>query len=278
MNMGLRVNTNVPSIQATNSLNKVSKAAQESFSKLSSGEKINKAADDAAGMAISEKMKSVIRSSKQANRNANDGISMVQTAEGGLSESSSILTRMRELAMQASTDTISDSDRAKSSLEYEALKDELERISQSIEYNGMKLLDGKTSQIDFQVGTGSIDKNDYISFRPSELNSGVQSLGVSSLSIRSKLSAQSSLTQMDQAINRITNQRATLGSIQNRLVNSTSNLMSYTENMSSANNRIRDTDFAEETSQLTKNAILMESGTAVLAQANTTGKGALKLL
>lgn len=276
--MGLRVNTNVPSIQATNSLNKVSKAAQESFSKLSSGEKINKAADDAAGMAISEKMKSVIRSSKQANRNANDGISMVQTAEGGLSESSSILTRMRELAMQASTDTISDSDRAKSSLEYEALKDELERISQSIEYNGMKLLDGKTSQIDFQVGTGSIDKNDYISFRPSELNSGVQSLGVSSLSIRSKLSAQSSLTQMDQAINRITNQRATLGSIQNRLVNSTSNLMSYTENMSSANNRIRDTDFAEETSQLTKNAILMESGTAVLAQANTTGKGALKLL
>jgi flagellin len=276
--MGFRVNTNMPAIQSQTSLNKVTRETGESFAKLSSGQRINKAADDAAGLAISEKLKAEIRSSKQANRNANDGLSLVQVAEGALTESSSILTRMRELSIQAATDSLADSDRAKSSIEYEQLKNELERISQSTEFNGRKLLNGSSQQLDFQVGVGDHSSDDQISYNTKVVNSGVESLGVASLRITSKESAQQGLASIDRAINKVSAHKATLGSIQNRLMTSSNNLNIYHENMSAANNRIRDVDYAEESAVHARNQIVGDANTAVMAQANMTGKGALKLL
>ena len=173
--MGFRINTNMASLQAQTPLNRVSRETEESYAKLSSGQRITKAADDASGLAISEKLKAEIRSSKQANRNANDGISLVQTAEGGLNESSNILTRMRELAMQAASDTLGDSDRAKTSLEYQQLKSELDRISQTTEFNGRKLLNGQGPKLDFQVGVGSNNFEDQISYNTGSLNAGIRS-------------------------------------------------------------------------------------------------------
>lgn len=276
--MGLRINTNISAIQAQTPLSKVSREIEESTAKLSSGERITRAADDAAGLAISEKLKAEIRSSKQANRNANDGISLIQTAEGGLNESSSILTRMRELAIQAASDTLTDADRSKSSLEYQALKSELDRISKTTEFNGTKLLNGSGPTLDFQVGVGSNNFEDQISYKTSQMNSGLEALGVGSSIISSKSGAQQSLSQIDSAINKISGQRSILGSLQNRLSSSSNNLYVYTENMSASNSRIRDVDFAEETAKQARNTIISSAGTAVLAQANTSGQGALKLL
>jgi flagellin len=276
--MGFRINTNMASIQAQTPAKQIARETEESFSKLSSGQRISKAADDAAGLAISEKLKAEIRSSKQANRNANDGISLVQTAEGGLNESSSILTRMRELAMQAATDTLGDSEREKSGMEYQQLKTELDRISQSTEFNGRKLLNGQEQRLDFQVGVGSHSSDDVISYNSKSLNSGAQSLGVASAMINNKFSAQQSLSQIDSAINKVSEHRSVIGSIQNRLTTSSNNLNVYTENMSGANSRIRDVDYAVETSNNARLSILGQTNTAVLAQANMSGKDAMKLL
>lgn len=276
--MSFRINTNMSSLQAQTPMKKVARETEESFAKLSSGERITKAADDAAGLAISEKLKAEIRSSRQANRNANDGISLVQTAEGGLNETSSLLTRMRELSMQAASDTLSDSDREKSSYEYNNIKQELERIAQSTEFNGRKLLNGQGPKLDFQVGVGSHSSDDIISFNSSNINAGIDSLGVSNVSINSKFNAQESLSIIDSAINKVSAQRSTIGSIQNRLNTSSNNLQIYTENMSSANSRIRDVDYAVETSNQARNSILTNANTAVLAQANMSGQGALKLI
>jgi flagellin len=274
----MRVNTNISSIQAQNSARKVADATEASSSKLSSGQRIRIAADDAAGLAISEKLKAEIRSSRQANRNATDGVSLVQTAEGGLSETSSILTRMRELAMQAASDTVGDKEREFAQMEYEGIKNELERISKTTEFNGRKLLDGTAPKLDFQVGVGDHSIDDQISYDSNQLNSGVKSLGVDSSRIVSKMSAQQSLGQIDSAINKISSQRSVIGSLQNRLVSSSNNLMIYHENMSMANNRIRDLDYAEESANQAKNNILGSSSTAVLAQANVNSQAALKLL
>lgn len=276
--MGFRINTNISSIQGQRQLGAVSKETGESYAKLSSGQRITKAADDAAGLAISEKLKSEIRSSKQANRNANDGLSLVQTAEGGLNETSSILTRLRELSIQAASDTLSDTDRAKSSIEYQQLQSELERVSQVTTFNGRKLLNGTGPTLDFQVGVGDNSADDHISYQSSKLNSSLSALGVASISIRDKSSAQQSLSQLDSAINTVSGHRSLLGSIQNRLISSSNNLNVYHENMSAANNRIRDVDYAEQSAIHARNGILSDAATAVQVQANTTGKDALKLL
>lgn len=276
--MSMRINTNVPSIQGANQLNRVSRETEESSAKLSSGQRITKAADDAAGLAISEKMKAEIRSSYQASRNANDGVSLVQIAEGGLSESSSILTRMRELAIQSASDTLSDSDRSHSEREYQSMKLELDRISKVTEFNGRKILDGSGPKLDFQVGVGSHSNDDIISLNAKNINSGISALGISGVSIASKSGAQSSLSSLDSAINKINAQRSQLGSIQNRLNSSSNNLSIYTENMSSANSRIRDVDYADETAKQARNSIISSAGTAVQMQANSLGQPALKLL
>jgi len=276
--MGFRINTNVASLQAQTSLNKVTKESQESFSKLSSGSRITKAADDAAGLGISEKLKAEIRSTQQASRNANDGISMVQVAEGGLNETSNILVRMRELAIQSSSDTVGDSERGMANLEYQQLKSEMERISQVTEFNGKKLLNGDADRYEFQVGTKGDEFENRIAFEAGQLNSGIESLGVGSLEIASKDGAQGSLEAVDTAIDRVSGQRAVLGSLQNRLVSTTNNLQTSVENMSAANSRIRDVDYAEETAKQARNQIISSAGTSVLAQANMSSQAALKLI
>jgi flagellin len=276
--MGFRINTNVASLQAQTSLSKVNKESNESFAKLSSGQRISKASDDAAGLAISEKLKSQIRSTQQANRNANDGISMVQVAEGGLNETSSILVRMRELSIQAASDTVGDVERGMSNLEYQQLKQEMDRISQVTQYNGTNLLDGSGDKKEFQIGTGADEFKDRIGFDPGTLNSGISSMGVDGVDVSTKEGAQESLSSLDGAIEKISGQRAMLGALQNRLVSTSNNLQVSAENMSAANSRIRDVDYAEETAKQARNQILTAAGTSVLAQANMSGQSALKLI
>lgn len=276
--MGFRINTNVASLQAQSSLTKVNKESQESFGKLSSGSRIVKAADDAAGLAISEKFKAEIRSAQQANRNANDGISMVQVAEGGLNETSNILVRMRELAIQAASDTLGDKERAMSNLEYQQLKQEMDRISNVTEYNGTKLLNGEGELREFQVGTGADAFNNRIGFDPGQLNSTLSGMGVEGVDIGSKDGAHESLASLDGAIEKVSGQRAVLGALQNRLVSTSNNMQIYTENMSAANSRIRDVDYAEETAKQARNQIVTAAGTSVLSQANMSGQNALKLI
>jgi flagellin len=276
--MGLRINTNVSSIAAQRSLSVNGRESESNLAKLSSGSRITKAADDAAGLAISEKMKANIRSLKQADRNANDGISMVQTAEGGLNETSSILTRMRELAIQTSSDTVGDVERGMSNMEYQNLKLELERISQVTEFNGKKLLNGESEKFDFQIGANNDDFQDRIAYDAKQVNSKMDNLGIAELEVSTKEGSQASLGSLDSAIEKVSGFRAFLGGIQNRLVSTSNNLQVNVENLSAANSRIRDVDYAEATATKARNDILGAAGTSVLAQANMSGQAALKLI
>jgi flagellin len=264
-------------IQGQTALRKSSREVEESQTKLASGTRIVKAADDAAGLAISEKMKSEIRSSKQASRNANDGISLVQTAEGALNESSTLLTRMKELAMQAATDTLGDTERLLVENEYQGMKAELDRIAAATEFGGRKLLNGQGTNLDFQVGLGG-QKMNRVSYDAGAIRSDSSSLGISGGRVNNKNDARDVLGKIDQAFDTISGHRAMLGSIQNRLQTSSNNLDVYTENMSASNSRIRDVDYAMETSNLARGKIITEAGTAVLAQANVSPQSALKLV
>lgn len=276
--MGFRINTNVSSIAAQRSLSINTRETEGNLAKLSSGSRITKSADDAAGLAISEKMKANIRSLKQADRNANDGISMVQTAEGGLNEVSSILTRMRELAIQTSSDTVGDAERSMTNMEYQNLKLELERISQVTEFNGKKLLNGEGDKYDFQIGANNDDFKDRIAYDAQQVNSKLENLELTELDVSTKAGSQESLDVMDTAIEKVSGFRAFLGGIQNRLVSTSNNLQVNVENMSAANSRIRDVDYADATATQAKNSILNSAGTSVLAQANMSGQNALKLI
>ncbi len=276
--MGFRINTNVASIAAQRSLGVNNRESESNLSKLSSGSRITKAADDAAGLAISEKLKANIRSMKQADRNANDGISMIQTAEGGLNEVSSILTRMRELAIQTASDTVGDVERNMTNMEYQNLKQELERISQVTEFNGMKLLNGAGQKYEFQIGVNNDEFQDRIGYDSSMVNARVDDLGVSELDVSTKDGSQSSLSAVDSAIEKVSGYRAFLGAIQNRLISTSNNLQINVENISQANSRIRDVDYADATAQQARNTILNSAGTSVLAQANASGSNALKLI
>ncbi len=276
--MGLRINTNVVSLSAQRSLGNTTSAQESSLAKLSSGSRITRSADDAAGLAISEKLKAQVRGVNQAERNANDGISMIQIAEGGLNEVSSILTRLRELSVQAASDTIGDSERKFTDLEYQNLKSEIERISQVTEFNGKKLLTGDGETYDFQIGINNDDFQDRIKFDTQMLNSSIENLGVSEIGVGSKEGAQESLAILDDAIQKVSGQRAELGAKQNRLTSTIQNLQVSSENLSAANSRIRDTDYAMETAKNAKLNILNAAGTSVLSQANSQGNMALKLI
>ncbi|MBY0516488.1 MAG: flagellin FliC [Bacteriovoracaceae bacterium] len=276
--MGFRINTNVASIAAQRSLGVNNRESESNLAKLSSGSRINKASDDAAGLAISEKFKANVRSLKQADRNANDGISMIQTAEGGLNEVSSILTRMRELAIQTASDTVGDSERKMTDMEYQNLKEELDRISQVTEFNGHKLLDGNGKKYDFQIGVNNDEFQDRIGYDSNTVNARIDSLGVDGLSVTTKEGSQTSLAAVDSAIEKVSGYRAYLGATQNRLTSTSNNLQVSVENISQANSRIRDVDYAEATAMQAKNSILSAAGTSVLAQANATGQNALKLI
>lgn len=276
--MGLRINTNVTSLAAQRTLGANNTEASKTLGKLSSGTRIVRSADDAAGLAISEKLKAQVRSTNQAERNANDGISMIQTAEGGLNEVSNILIRLRELSVQSASDTVGDTERKFTDLEYQNLKQEMERISQVTEFNGKKLLNGEGESYDFQIGINNDSFQDRITFDTQMLNSSIQNLGVNELSVASKEDAQNGLTAIDNAIQEISGKRAELGAKQNRLTSTIQNLQVSSENLSAANSRIRDTDYAAETAKKTKLDILTNAGTSVLAQSNAQGQAALKLI
>ena len=276
--MGLRINTNTQSIAAQRNLGTNLLGQQNSIEKLASGSRIVRAADDAAGLAISEKMKASIRSIRQDTRNANDGISMIQTAEGGMNEVSNILVRFRELSIQAASDTISDTERGFVDKEVGQLRQEVDRIAKSTEFNGKKLLSGEGDRLEIQIGQNNRSDQDRMVFDPSHIDSTVDHLGLSGISVASKEQAQENLGKIDGAIKSLSGSRAELGALQNRLQSSVNNLQVYDENLSSANSRIRDVDMANETATLTKQNILAQASTSVLSQANSNSQLALKLL
>jgi flagellin len=276
--MGLRINTNTASLNAQRNLMGTKLGLDKSLEKLSSGFRINRAGDDAAGLAISENLKAQIRGLKQASRNAQDGVSLVQVAEGSLNEISSIMIRLRELAVQAASDTIGPVERQFLNVEYDQLISETDRIADGTEFNGTQLLSGTGSILDFQVGTRNDPNIDRLSFDASKADANAAALGVNLTSVADKASAQNSLTAIDQAIVSVSAMRADFGAIQNRLQSTISNLAVSVENMAAANSRIRDVDVAEETAELTRNNILLNAGTSVLAQANQTAQTALTLL
>lgn len=276
--MGLRINTNVPSLAAQRSLSRNSAALNDNLRKLSSGERVTRAGDDAAGLAISENLKAYIRGTRQAGRNAGDAISLVQTAEGGLNEISSIVIRLRELAIQAASDTIGDTERNFSDIEFQQLKDEIDRIARSSEFNGTKLLDGTGGVLEFQIGTKNDPVLDRLTYDGTANNATLVSLGLAAEAINSKLGSQQSLQKLDDALVRINGVRANLGAVQNRLGSIINNLAIGDENLSAANSRIRDVDVASETAEMTKNNILVQSSTSVLTQANQAPNIAIKLI
>lgn len=276
--MGLRIATNVQSLAAQRFLTNNSASLNRSLERLSSGNRINRSGDDAAGMAISEKLKSNIRSIKQAGRNANDGVSLVQTAEGAMNEVGNILIRMRELSIQASSDTIGDTERGFIDKEVQQLKSEIDRIAMSTEFNGTRLLDGSAPPLEIQVGLNNDPTLDRFVFDTENSKTSIEALGVSTLSTADKASAQQNLAALDGAITKLSGNRANLGALQNRLFSTINNLQLYGENLAGANSRIRDTDMAEETSELTKQGILTQANIAVLGQANQNAQLALKLI
>jgi len=276
--MSLRIATNVQSLAAQRFLSSNHEMQDRSLEKLSSGSRINRAGDDAAGLAISENLKASIRSMKAATRNANDGISLVQVAEGSMNEISNILIRMRELSIQSASDTIGDTERGFVDKEVQALKLEIDRISRNTEFNGMKLLDGTSPELEVQVGMHNSPDLDRFRFDTKELVTTLDSLGLNGVATHSKANAQENLSMLDKAIVHINENRSAMGALQNRIYSTVNNNQIYTENLMAANSRIRDTDMAEETSELTKSNILTQANVSVLAQANQNPQLALKLL
>lgn len=277
--MGLRINTNVPALIAQRNLRTTRGSLDKNLERLSSGSRINHAGDDAAGLAISESIRAQIRGLGQAERNAQDGISVVQVAEGALAEVSNILVRMRELGVQAASDTIGQTERKFLNVEFSQLMEEIDRIAQSTEYNGVPLLNGAGSAFEVQIGTKNNPSVDRVKlFDPGAADINVVALGINLTNVADKTGAQNSLAAVDGAISSVTAIRAEFGAMQNRLQSIVSNILISKENLSAANSRIRDADMAEETTELTKNNILMQAGVSVLGQANTTIKTALNLL
>jgi len=275
--MGLRINTNIASQEVQKNL-KVSNAQQEAeFSKLSSGKRITKSADDAAGLAIAKKLEAETRGLRVAGRNANDAISMVQVAEGGLNETSNILTRLRELSIQAGSDTVGEAERGYLSLEYEQLVQEADRISKTTSFNGRPLLKGEGETLQFQVGAYGGEDN-RIEFDAASTDASSESLGISGSNVRDKQGAIDNLSRIDNAINKVSAFRANFGSIQSRLQSTINNLDVATVNQEAARSRIEDVDVADSTAKLASAQIKNAAGTATLSQANQLGNGALRLI
>jgi flagellin len=276
--MGMRITTNMASITAQRVMTGSQREIQKSMAQLASGNRITKSADDAAGLAISENLKSQIRSYTQANRNANDGISLIQTAEGGLGEISNILTRLRELGIQASSDTVAGKERGMIDNEVQQLKAEAQRIAVTTKFGTQSLIDGKGSTFDFQVGINNNKMEDRISYDASLADATASSLGIDGFDFKNKEGAQEALSQLDTAQSRVNGFRATLGALQNRLQSTSDNTSVMFENLSAANSRIRDTDVAQASSEMTRNNILLQASVATLAQANQVPGMAMKLI
>ena len=276
--MGLRITTNVAAINAQRTMGTNTREMQKSMAQLSTGSRITKAGDDAAGLAISENLKSTIRSYGQASRNANDGISMIQTAEQSMGEVSNILTRVRELGIQASSDTIGDQERSFVQSEVNALKAEVQRVAESTTFGSRKLLDGSGGTYDIHVGTSANASTDWIGYDASQTNITTSHLGIDSLDFTSKEGAREGLAMLDSAQLSVNGSRANLGALQNRLTSTVDVIGSMTESMSAANSRLRDADIAATTSELARNQVLLQGTTSVLSQANQNPMMALKLI
>lgn len=276
----ISVNTNVTSLNAQRSLGSTQMRLDANYGRLSSGNRINRASDDAAGLAISERFKSQIRSYAQAERNAQDGISLLQTAEGAMNEISGVLIRIRELAIQGANGTLGTTERGYLDDEKVALLAEVDRFAAVTEFNGQNLLNGGGAGVtfDFQVGIDGT-ANDRISVSITDMTTGtLGGGGLGAVDLTTQAGAQAALATLDTAIDDVSTARANLGSAQNRLTVTIANIGSARENVSAANSRIRDVDVAAETAEMTRNSILMQSGVSVLAQANQMPQYALKLL
>ena len=292
--MGLRIRTNVASVNAQRNLGNSTNALGEDMAKLSSGYRINKSADDAAGLAISETLKAKTRSLEQAKRNANDGVSLIQTAEGSMNEVSNILVRLRELATQASSDTIGNTERGYTNREYVQLVNEIQRISNTTNYNGTPLLSGSEAlgddsmfTIHVGAGDGMTENTDTIRIGTENLKINIEEMGLGTEAEIGPMesgdeftreTAAAKLTVLDNALQLVASNRAYLGAQQSRLNSTINNLGVQTENMKSTNSRIRDVDFADATANFTQNKILQQAGASVLAQANSSPEIALALL
>jgi len=284
--MPVRIFNNIPSLNAQRILGINNDRLAVSIERISSGIRINRSADDAAGMAISEALRSDIRVLRQAIRNANDGISLINVTEGALNEQSSILLRLRELSSQASTGTVGSTERATIQLEFTALRNELDRIAATTEFNGQKLVDGSlastvssTSQIFIQVGLDSgvnsrINLNEQINLAAVTSSS----LGIDALTVTSAAGALLALDFINTSIATVTQSRGKVGAMQNRLLRTVSNLSTSTENLQAAESAIRDADIAEEVALLTRNQILVQAATAMVGQANLIPQSVLQLL
>jgi flagellin len=276
--MGLRINTNVASINGQRNLRGTNHDMRRALERLSSGSRINRAGDDAAGLAISENLKAQIRGYNMNMRNSEDGISLVQVAEGGLNETNAILIRLRELAIQASSDTIGPDERRFLDVEYQNMLQEIDRIASATEFNKTKLLNGTGKVFDIQVGIRNTPGVDRITFDGTKADATLMGLQLQELNVRDKQVAQESLARVDQAIQKVAAARADFGALQNRLQSTINNLGISVENLSAANSRIRDADMASESAEMTRNNIMLQSGVSVLAQTNNINSMALKLL
>lgn len=276
--MAFRIMTNESAINAQRNLEMTSGRLQSSQEKLSSGYRINRAADDAAGLAISDTLNATIRSIGQAIRNSQDGASLIQVFEGGTNEISNMLMRIRELAIQASSDTVGDRERLMIDNEVQELKLEVERVSQTTKYAGQVLLNGTAPILEFQVGVENDPNKDRITFDPSGADLTAASLGIDALEVREKVSAQDSLENLDEGIQKINEIRAKIGSTQSRLQTTANAQMIFNENLTAAKSRIKDADIASESSIFAKESIIRNAGVAMLMQANQTPAVALQLL
>jgi flagellin len=274
--MALTINTNIMSLNAQRNLSTTQNALSTSMQRLSSGLRINSAADDAAGLSISVGMNAQVKSMNQAVRNANDGVSLAQTAEGSLNETTNLLTRMRELAEESATGTVSDPQRSSIQNEFTQLASEIDRIANATQFNGANLLDGTLSVgISFQIGTNNT-ANDAIGLTIGA--AGASALGLGATVVSSMAEARSALGMIDAALSSVSTVRGTLGAVQNRLQSSISNIQVAVENVSAAMSRIRDVDVAAETANMTRANILVQAGVSILSQANQSPQAALKLL
>jgi flagellin len=270
--MGLRINQNIAAMNSYRNLSVTDGQMSKSLEKLSSGFRINRAADDAAGLAISEKLRSQVTGLNTASSNAQNAVSLVQTAEGALNETHSILQRMRELSVQSANDTNTDEDRAQIQKEVAALKEEVTRISDQTQFNGQELLDGTFT------GTFQIGANSGQTLSLTITNQDTTTLGINGVDVSTQAGAASAITALDTAIETVSGSRADLGAVQNRLEHTVNNLNVAAENLAASESRIRDTDMAKEMMSFTRAQILSQAGTAMLAQANQAPQGVLSLL
>ncbi len=276
--MGLRISTNVTALNAQRQMFNTKQNLDKTLERLASGSRINHAGDDAAGLAISENLRAQIRGMRQSKRNAQDGVSLIQVSEGGLNEISNMLIRLRELAIQGASDTIGDTERQFADREFQSLKQEMDRIANVTMFNGTPLLNGRAGVFEIQVGTHNNPILDRVVYNGERADASLDALKLGGEAVATKQGAQLSLSVIDDALVRVNSIRSDLGAMQNRLQSTINNLSITDENLSAANSRIRDTDMAEEVSEMTKQNILMQSGISVLSQANSANSHVLKLL